>query len=154
VTRSLGRQKNPRPRTHPAERVMARLVAGHGGCWIFTGATRNGYGAVMHAGYTQYAHRVIYEDRVGPIPEGLTLDHVKARGCTSRRCVNPDHLEPVPAGINSLRGEGAATQNARKTACPQGHPYDVRWADGSRRCSRCRNAAKSAARARRRAGVA
>ena len=50
-------------------------------------------------------HRVVYEHRVGPIPKGLDLDHVKARGCRSRACVNPAHLEPVTTRVNVLRGE-------------------------------------------------
>lgn len=50
-----------------------------------------------------YAHRWIYEQRVGPIPEGWEIDHVKARGCTSRLCVRLEHLEAVPPGENNRR---------------------------------------------------
>jgi hypothetical protein len=57
-----------------------------------------------------YAHRVAYELLVGPIPEGLTLDHVRDRGCTSTACVKaiadergPAHLEPVTMEENVRR---------------------------------------------------
>ena len=67
-----------------------------------------------------YAHRYAYEFCVGPIPEGLTIDHL----CRVRACVRPDHLEPVTMRINTLRGVSIVAQHARKTQCPQEHPYD------------------------------
>ena len=65
-------------------------------------------------------HRAIYEKFVGPIPDGLTIDHL----CRNRLCVNPAHLEPVTLAANVLRGESLPAKNARKTHCPKGHPYD------------------------------
>jgi imidazolonepropionase-like amidohydrolase len=53
------------------------------------------------SGSVRCAHRVIYERERGPIPGGLTLDHL----CRNRRCVNPEHLEPVPVQVNVQRGE-------------------------------------------------
>lgn len=50
------------------------------------------------------AHRVAYELAIGPIPEGLTIDHVKARGCTRVDCCNPAHLEAVTYAENQHRG--------------------------------------------------
>ena len=86
------------------------------------------------------AHRFAYELLVGPIPEGLTLDHVKARGCTSTLCVNPAHLEPVTNEVNILRGIGFPALNAGKSTCPKGHPYSegntYLW-HGSRYCRIC-----------------
>jgi len=90
------------------------------------------------------AHRAVYELLVGPIPTGMTLDHVKANGCTSRACVNPAHLEPTTVRENIIRGIGPATaaaRNAAKTHCPRGHPYDARNTrldrQGRRHCKAC-----------------
>lgn len=46
------------------------------------------------------AHRFAWADRRGPIPEGLTVDHL----CFNRRCQNPGHMEIVTRSENSRRG--------------------------------------------------
>lgn len=84
------------------------------GCWIWTGGvTPDGYGYIhASAGRRLYAHRLAYELSQGPIPDGLTIDHVchNGSGCTEgtacphRRCVNPAHLEAVPLPVNVRRG--------------------------------------------------
>jgi hypothetical protein len=72
------------------------------GCWLWMGRlNRNGYGRLYHEGSEPMAHRTSYERHVGPIPEGLVLDHL----CRVRCCVNPYHLEPVTVQVNTLRGE-------------------------------------------------
>lgn len=70
------------------------------GCWEWDGTLSvEGYG-VFRENYRQIkAHRWTYEQFVGPIPDGLTIDHL----CRNRRCVNPAHLEPVTAGENARR---------------------------------------------------
>lgn len=88
----------------PSERFWAR-VDQTGDCWIWTGhRDRGGYGmfSITNTRH-QLAHRFAYEDRIGPIPEGLELDHVRERGCRRRDCVNPAHLEPVTSAENSRR---------------------------------------------------
>ena len=65
------------------------------------------------------AHRAYYERYVGPIPEGLVIDHL----CRNRRCVNPTHLEPVTSAENNLRGLGPGAVNRRKKACHRGHAF-------------------------------
>lgn len=93
-------------------------------CWIWTGGTNSsGYGP----------HRKIYLRFVGTIPDGLELDHL----CQNRRCVNPAHLEPVTHQVNSLRSGGWGAQHAKRTACPQGHPYSGRNNRGERICAIC-----------------
>lgn len=60
-------------------------------CWLWTGATRNGYGIITiggHAGKTVSVHRVAYEAFIGPIPLGLLICH----HCDVRNCVRPSHL--------------------------------------------------------------
>lgn len=108
-------------------------------CWMWTGAPNSdGYGHIGDRGRTVAAHRWVYETEVGPIPEGLEIDHL----CRVRLCVNPAHLEAVPKKVNCLRGESPTAINARKTHCPHGHPYDEEntlWTtDGHRQCITCR----------------
>ena len=73
-------------------------------CWIRKGFTTNkGYSRVTIAGRNMYAHRAMYEQEVGPIPEGMELDHL----CRQTKCIRPDHLEPVTRATNLRRGSGA-----------------------------------------------
>jgi hypothetical protein len=59
------------------------------GCWIWTGLIDNrGYGRV---GDNTLAHRKQYRLVIGPILDGKSLHHL----CGNRRCVNPDHLQPL-----------------------------------------------------------
>jgi hypothetical protein len=106
-------------------------------CWEWQGYKhRDGYGCVRYErrmGAFQ-AHRVSYTLLLGPIPDGMTLDHL----CRNRPCVNPDHLQIVDVGTNTLRGYGTAALNKRKTHCRNGHelvpdPYK----EGHRRCPIC-----------------
>ena len=125
------------------ESILARIVLDpESQCWCFSGALTNGYGHATIAGKKWRAHRYVYTQLVGPIPAGLDLDHVRARGCRHRHCVNPDHLEPVKRRENLLRGDTFNAQNILKTHCPAGHPYAGRnlYVDpnrGDRLCRAC-----------------
>ena len=115
-------------------------------CWLWTASLQDGYGRVWNENTMLLAHRYGYEILVAPIPESLTLDHL----CRNRRCVNPDHLEPVSLKENILRGEGKGAKNAVKTHCPKGHEYtdaNIRQGRmmkyGYRQCRICHNAWKA-----------
>jgi hypothetical protein len=137
------------------ERFWAKVVPEpNTGCWIWTASTDGrGYGHCSDGhGKTVHAYRLAYETLVGPVPEGLELDHVRARGCVGRACVNPAHLEPVTHQENVRRGDGWSGRHARATHCPAGHPYDEAntYVDprGKRQCRQCQRASDAAVRAR------
>lgn len=126
------------------DRVKARCEW-VGDCFVWRGAVKeNGYG-VIHAPLVRssnlYVHRVAYEAAFGPIPDGLEVDHVRARGCQFRTCCNSLHLEAVTHAENMRRGG-----NSIKTHCPNGHPLiveNLRRRDlrhGKRTCKICINA--------------
>jgi len=122
------------------------------GCWLWKGSLSTlGYARWRLDGRQQGAHRIAYEALVGPVPEGLELDHL----CRVRHCVNPAHLEPVTHRDNVLRGTSFIAENAAKTHCPQGHEYTPENtyripSDPTRRycraCSRDKQIARRAAR--------
>lgn len=135
-----------------AERFWAKAVRDpETECWEWI-ACRNswGYGQFDAPGF-RYAHRFAYSYLVGPIPEGLTIDHL----CRNRGCVNPDHLEACRMGVNTLRGNAPTAKHARKTHCSRGHAFDEAntriTAQGHRVCRKCKAENSSAYGYRRRA---
>ena len=86
---------------HP--KTQARFwekVDTEGDCWQWLGAKNaKGYGFFRIAGVLQRAHRASYEMLVGPIPPGLTIDHL----CLNKSCVNPAHLKVVTMRENLQR---------------------------------------------------
>ncbi len=102
------------------------------GCWLWAGSRiSSGYGAFARGpGQWELAHRVAYEIYVGPVAEGLELDHL----CRTKLCVNPRHLEPVTHRENMQR------HFRLKTHCAQGHELvgsNVRIRRGWRECQTC-----------------
>lgn len=70
------------------------------GCWVWQlGKTDDGYGCTFVDGRTRSAHRVYWEREHGPIPDGMTIDHL----CRARHCVNPLHMEVVTLQENIAR---------------------------------------------------
>lgn len=141
------------PKFTVAERFWVKVDKGDGtGCWLWTATKlKHGYGQFGIGGHKRvYAHRFAYELMVGPIPDGLQLDHIKER-CTSKLCVKViddefslAHLEPVTHRENILRGDGITARNARKTHCKRDHPFTgantyIR-PNGSRQCIICSQA--------------
>lgn len=120
------------------QRLMSRVLKNENtGCWIWTGALSAGsYGSIFHEGRMQKAHRVSWRLNRGEIPDGLDLDHL----CRVRRCVNPDHLEPVTRSENLLRSP-LMDRYSHKTHCVHGHeftPDNTRvMANGHRVCRSC-----------------
>lgn len=110
----------------------------HIACWKWQGYhNADGYSVYTYKGETVRVHRLAYELAIGPIPDGLVIDHL----CRHRWCVNPHHLEAVTNRENLLRGDCIAAANAAKTHCPGGHEYTeantYRRPDGRRVCRQC-----------------
>jgi hypothetical protein len=128
------------PRPGLEERFWAK-VEKTGGCWWWRGALfPNGYGSFKEfprPGICHLPHRFAYERLVGPIPEGLDLDHL----CRNRTCVNPAHLEPVTRRENLLRGDTIPARKNAQTHCIHGHPFDKANTyiapNGTRHCRTC-----------------
>lgn len=121
-------------------------------CWLWQGAVNaQGYGKIGLSGMreTRAAHRVAYELCIGPIPEGLHIDHL----CRVRNCVRPDHLEAVTILENNLRSSRCGV-----THCPHGHEYtpeNTILCKGSKVCRECkRQRSREAANLKRRAAGA
>jgi len=107
-------------------------------CWVWRPPlTRKGYGVFWFNKRLELAHRYVYELMVGPIPDGLQIDHL----CRNRACQNPAHMEVVTSGMNTLRGESPAIIQSRRNVCSQGHPFDLFntffTRSGWRRCREC-----------------
>lgn len=101
--------------------VAKRVEFMDDGCWNWTGyVDPRGYGQTQITGCKTSAHRAVYEVLVEPVDPKLHVDHL----CRNPTCVNPDHLEPVPPRVNTMRGNGPTAKSARQTHCIHGHPFD------------------------------
>lgn len=109
-------------------------------CWPWTGAKNpSGHGRFWLDPIRRNtpSHRYSYEELVGPIPEGLHLDHL----CQNPGCVNPAHCEPVSLWENLRRSPNqVAVLNSMKTHCHRGHEFteDNTYRFGNHRaCKMC-----------------
>ena len=120
--------------------VAKKITTSDRGCWEWTGSVfYHGYGRIQRRGKSYIAHRYVYKLLIGPIPEGLELDHL----CRNRACCNPAHLRPVTRRENQLApgSQSVSARNARKTHCKHGHEFSpentIQRSDGGRRCREC-----------------
>lgn len=143
-----------RPPRSVKERILSRIVVTESGCWEWQGPRdAKGYGNTFFGSRVDgtrrcaRVHRKAYEAWVGPIPAGLTIDHL----CCNKACANPAHLEPVTNQENRRRAADAQTH------CRHGHPRtpDNIYVDGHgrRRCRTCLRAQRRARRAQARVGM-
>jgi hypothetical protein len=101
------------------EELLDRVIVCMSGCWIWLGGDSGehgrgaGYGRILRPGTrnAMAAHRYVYEKFVGRIPPGFHVDHRCHlwgwHPTAHRRCVNPDHLEALPAIVNMERRDRA-----------------------------------------------
>jgi hypothetical protein len=137
-------------------------------CWSWGGAhDRYGYSVFSINNKSVKVHRYAYELLVGPIPDGLTIDHL----CSNAGCVNPEHMEPVSASENTRR---AALRRPKKepapkkpdgrktrvwpvlTHCPHGHEFtqaNTKLQEGTKVCRKCCALRQRAYTARKRASM-
>lgn len=137
----------------PQERYWAKVKQnGPDECWPWKASL------TIHGGYGQFnptrkrtvrAHRYGYELAHGPIPAGLTVDHL----CGNKSCQNPTHMELVTHGENARRGNAGRSSDV----CRNGHrrtpANTARWSRGDgtyyQVCRTCANAAQRRRRAAR-----
>jgi hypothetical protein len=106
------------------------------GCFLWTGRTdkRDGRAIVWRGKTPSSAQRAVYEQEIGPIPEGMELDHT----CRDLRCVRPAHAEPVTRVENERRKSWR--HRARIAKCKNGHDLKVNamvTPNGGRVCRAC-----------------
>ena len=147
-----------------ARHIRSKTVTPRPDCQVWSGTTDKGYGFIHLGGRKQRVHRVAWELRNGPIPDGLTVDHL----CRIRACCNTDHMELVTPAENTRRAlpfrpiplfaspDGQRRnphQGFRDTHCRNGHEYTAETTgskpDGTRRCLVCRQQQRERANARR-----
>jgi hypothetical protein len=132
------------------ERVLARVSEDADGCWLWNGKTGHGYGRIGGRidGVIRErpVHHITFEHFVGPIPLGMTLDHIchdpdTCEGgptCKHRRCANPAHLQVATVRDNVLRSNGISARYSRATHCINGHEFTPENTYVSRRQRQCR----------------
>lgn len=89
------------------QRIKRNIEKDENGCWIWQkGLNDDGYGQISIGGEKHRAHRIAYQEWVGPIPEGKEICHT----CDVRNCCNPKHLfvGTHKENIQDMRKKGRA----------------------------------------------
>jgi len=130
-----------------AQRAATRYTVSPGGCHIST------YSVVPTTGYAQIgwrdselgkvqvtgAHRAAWTHTHGPIPAGLTIDHL----CREKRCVNVAHLRLLSRAENARRH----SHDFPLGQCANGHPLSSYSASARRPyCRACKRDSNARAR--------
>ena len=133
------------------DNILQRLERQPCGCLRWTGhPNEQNYGRVAAGnGKNVYVHVAYYEMMVGPVPDGMVLDHIcqtqdetcnEGNSCMHRLCVEPTHPEVVTPSENAKRARVGRLQKNR-THCPAGHEYNDENTHidktGRRHCRRC-----------------
>jgi hypothetical protein len=107
------------------------------GCMLWTGKKDklSQYGLVWRGKTPTQAHRVVYEQKAGPIPEGMVADHL----CKRPLCINVEHLEIVTQQENLFRRKQSYCERTM-IRCRRGHDlklHVMRTPEGGRLCRKC-----------------
>lgn len=130
-------------------------------CWEWQRYISNGYGRLGVGTKQYYAHRLSWVwstgEEIGHNEDGkrLVIDHL----CRNKKCVNPNHLEPVTDRENTwVRGE-MVVAGREMTHCRKGHPFNdentyhhERDGGARRSCRTCINQANLRQRLKRQGG--
>lgn len=143
--------------THRKDEFLSLLTSDPSLCWHWPHADNGyGYGRIRwgEGSRVWLASRLAYTLIVGPIPPGMTLDHLchtdstcpGGKECGHRTCVNPAHLEPVTQASNQGRAKRHGPERDVKTHCVNGHEFtdenSGRTNKGQRFCKTCARATK------------
>lgn len=120
VDRTLTNRNGVKRRWKGRIRVLTPIGFGYPGVWL--------------KGKVYPVHRLVCEAFHGPRPEGLVTLHLDGDPTNNRS-------ENLAWGTQSKNIQQSVTDkthvHARKTTCPNGHPYDAMNGPNHRRCRRC-----------------
>ena len=108
-------------------------------CIVWRGAVAGGYGRKWRNGKVHQAHRLVWEDACGPIPEGMYVCHK----CDNKLCQHVEHMF-LGTHADNIRDMNSKKlgHNSSKTHCLRGHSLGgfnlIRRYDGHRECRACK----------------
>ncbi|PWT74929.1 MAG: hypothetical protein C5B60_06085 [Chloroflexi bacterium] len=105
--------------------TIAHRLVEVSGCWTLPNADPTWYSTVNYEGKAWSLHRLVYTLVVGPIPNGLVLDHT----CCNKACCNPAHLEPVTQAENARRALTSEAEQKRRMLFGPAKPLEEEAVD-------------------------